>query len=92
MKCLSKFSNAIRIFQEYSLDLLLRQWWTDDRLDYSKWNTSEQKLELDTKTMNKVWVPDTYFSNERRAAIHSVTTTNKLMHIHRDGTIVYSMR
>ena len=42
--------------------------------------------------MNKVWVPDTYFSNERRAAIHSVTTTNKLMHIYRDGTIVYSMR
>ena len=74
------------------MDLLLRQWWNDDRLDYSKWNTTEQKLELDTKTMNKVWVPDTYFSNERRASIHSVTTTNKLMHIYKDGTIVYSMR
>lgn len=80
------------VSMEYSVDLLLRQWWNDDRLDYSKWNTTEQKLELDTKTMNKVWVPDTYFSNERRASIHSVTTTNKLMHIYKDGTIVYSMR
>ncbi|KAL4230687.1 Glycine receptor subunit alpha-3 [Mactra antiquata] len=76
---------------EYSIDVYLRMLWIDERLDYSNFST-KPKLELDTKNIDHVWQPDVFFENEKKATIHSVTTPNKLMHIHRNGTVVYSIR
>lgn len=67
-------------------------WWRDQRLDYSTITNSTNKLELDTRQIDKVWQPNIYFENEKRAFIHEVTNTNKLMHIFSDGTVVYSIR
>ena len=91
---LSPFSfNANILFQsqEYSIDIYLRQQWEDPRLEYDNW-TSLARLELDNKVMDKVWTPDTFFVNEKHAFVHNVTIPNKLMHIHRNGTVLYSMR
>ena len=49
-------------------------------------------LEMDPKSMHKVWVPDLYMVNEKRASIHDITTPNKLLHIYSDGLVIYSMR
>ncbi|RUS84781.1 hypothetical protein EGW08_007465 [Elysia chlorotica] len=49
-------------------------------------------LELDTRLMDKVWYPDTFFINERHAKFHEITVPNKLMHIFSNGTVFYSMR
>ncbi|GFR99777.1 glycine receptor subunit alpha-2 [Elysia marginata] len=49
-------------------------------------------LELDTRLMDKVWYPDTFFINEREAKFHEVTVPNKLMHIFSNGTVFYSLR
>lgn len=49
-------------------------------------------LELDQKMIEKIWVPDSFFPQEKRAKIHTVTVPNRLLHIHKDGTVVYSMR
>lgn len=76
---------------EYSLDVYLRSWWKDDRLDFST-ISNLSKLELDINNMDKVWQPDLFFENEKRAEIHKVTKINKLMHIFRDGTVVSSLR
>lgn len=50
------------------------------------------RLELDTRVMDKVWYPDTFFINERDAKFHEMTVPNKLMHIFSNGTVFYSMR
>ncbi|KAK3596520.1 hypothetical protein CHS0354_021024, partial [Potamilus streckersoni] len=76
---------------EYSLDVFFRQSWLDPRLVYGN-RSSLSWLELDTKLIDKVWVPDTYFANEKRASFHTVTVPNKLMHLYRNGTVMYSMR
>ena len=72
--------------------MLLRQWWIDERLNFENWSTPAEKLELDTKSISKVWEPDLYFVNEKRAHLHTVTTSNRLMHIYKNGTVVNSMR
>ena len=82
----------IPLFQEFSIDCILRQTWRDERLSYEDKNSSSIKLELDSKQLGSVWQPDLYFKNEKRASIHTITNSNKLMHIYKNGTIVYSMR
>nr|KAG5709219.1 hypothetical protein BaRGS_017971 [Batillaria attramentaria] len=76
---------------DYSLNIYLRQRWVDPRLQFINHSHSEW-LELDTKIMRKVWVPDTFFRNEKQGAFHDVTVPNRLMHLYRNGTIYYSMR
>lgn len=76
---------------DYSLNIYLRQRWMDPRLQFINHSRSAW-LELDTKIMQKVWVPDTFFRNEKKGAFHDVTVPNRLMHLYRNGTIYYSMR
>ncbi|XP_076447087.1 glycine receptor subunit alpha-2-like isoform X2 [Babylonia areolata] len=76
---------------DYSLNVYLRQRWVDPRLQFMNYSRAEW-LELDTKLMRKVWVPDTFFRNEKKGAFHEVTVPNRLMHLYRNGTIYYSMR
>jgi hypothetical protein len=42
--------------------------------------------------MQDVWVPDTYFQNEKSATFHTVTVPNKLLHIKNNGLVTYSVR
>ena len=73
------------------MSMFLRQRWHDHRLKYEK-IPGISHLELDTKVIKNVWVPDLFFNNEKKANIHHVTVPNMLMHIYPDGDVVYSMR
>ena len=88
---LSLCCDYITTFQDYTLHLFLRQTWTDSRLNFSHL-TNISVLELDQKRISDVWVPDTYFPNEKTASFHTVTVPNKLLHIQKDGYVIYSVR
>ncbi|GFN97575.1 glycine receptor subunit alpha-2 [Plakobranchus ocellatus] len=77
--------------EEYSMSIFLRMRWVDERL---KWNESniEDQLEVDPKLTSRIWAPDLYFLNEKEAIVHDVTVLNKLMQIHKNGTIDTSTR
>ncbi|XP_060084024.1 glycine receptor subunit alphaZ1-like isoform X2 [Ylistrum balloti] len=76
---------------DFSVDIFLRQKWIDPRLVFTNM-TDITRLELDQKLIDKVWVPDTIFTNEKEAAVHSITVPNKLMHLYQNGTVFYSAR
>ncbi|KAL4235134.1 Glycine receptor subunit alpha-3 [Mactra antiquata] len=76
---------------EFTFGAFIRQIWRDDRLIYKKLPRL-RSLELDSKFMDKVWVPDLFLANEKAAHFHIVTVPNKLMHIYPDGKILYSVR
>nr|KAG5693731.1 hypothetical protein BaRGS_002114 [Batillaria attramentaria] len=76
---------------EFTTDLVIEQRWTDDRLKFYDL-VDASFLELDTRMMTHVWVPDLYISNEKHAAFHDVTVPNRLMHLHHDGSITYKAR
>lgn len=77
--------------QDFSLTMFLRQRWNDSRLAYEP-DSRMKMLELDSRMMDKVWVPDTYIVNEKDASFHEVTVPNRLMHIYPVGDVQYSLR
>ncbi|KAK6015510.1 hypothetical protein OSTOST_19065, partial [Ostertagia ostertagi] len=54
--------------------------------------TAGQELSLSMAMLDKIWKPDTYFWNGARSYTHSITTSNCLVRLHPDGTVLYSSR
>ena len=77
--------------QDFSITFYLRQKWVDERLAFPTFRGSEV-LELDTHLKDRLWVPDIFFRNEKTAMLHNVTVPNHLIHLHRNGTVMYSSR
>ena len=77
--------------QDFTLDMYFRQYWKDDRLAYGRQNGIEV-LSVSTDYLRNMWVPDTFFCNEKTAYLHMVTTNNEFVRIKYDGGIYRSMR
>ncbi|KAK3098089.1 hypothetical protein FSP39_016011 [Pinctada imbricata] len=84
------FPTVMNIFQDYSMSFYFRQSWTDLRLRYNF--TNVDVLEIDTKMISDLWLPDVYIINEKRASFHDITVPNKLINIYPDGRVFYSAR
>jgi len=79
-------------FQDYSVNMYLRQTWRDPRLTFDAPNPNMEEIRLgDVKNngYSDVWVPDTFFRNEKKAEFHQVTINNKLMKLKSDGAVWY---
>ncbi|XP_050416355.1 glycine receptor subunit alpha-2 [Patella vulgata] len=88
---LLSFDSVSETTMDYSVEIYLTMIWVDERLQFL--NYSDFKwLEVGTKLMDAVWVPDVYFRNEKTAAFHDVTVPNRYLHLYPNGTVVYSMR
>eukprot|EP00057_Strongylocentrotus_purpuratus_P011247 XP_011665721.1 PREDICTED: gamma-aminobutyric acid receptor subunit beta-2-like isoform X2 [Strongylocentrotus purpuratus] len=74
---------------DYTLTMYFRQHWKDERLSY---DPCLGNVSLSGILAERIWVPDTYFPNDKRSFVHDVTVTNKLLRFHHDGTITYGMR
>lgn len=74
---------------EYTMTVFLRQSWKDDRLSY---NHTNKTLGLDSRFVDKLWLPDTFIVNAKSAWFHDVTVENKLIRLQPDGVILYSSR
>ncbi|XP_062605751.1 glycine receptor subunit alpha-1-like, partial [Saccostrea cucullata] len=79
------------VSMDYTLNAILRQTWIDPRLNFSHLSNISM-LELDHRRMSDVWLPDTFFRNEKTATLHAITVPNKLLHITNDGRVRYSIR
>ncbi|XP_071951836.1 gamma-aminobutyric acid receptor subunit beta-like [Antedon mediterranea] len=76
---------------EYTIDLYFRQQWSDPRLSFDD-NIKIEDLALTNEMVRKLWVPDTYFINERRSNYHTVLSENSLIRIKPNGNLLYSTR
>ena len=79
----------IFLWQAHQMDCYFRQSWVDRRLEFSG---PSDKLVVAVNILDRLWMPDTHFFNGKKSYLHTVTTPNKLLRIHRDGRILYSMR
>lgn len=77
-------------FQDYRLNVFLRQQWNDPRLAYKEY--PDDSLDLDPSMLDSIWKPDLFFANEKGANFHEVTTDNKLLRIFHNGNVLYSIR
>lgn len=87
--CTFTFINKVLILsQEFSLDLVISQQWTDPRLN----NSLDHPIVLPGDSKNLIWLPDTFFLNIRSASIHDVMSENSKLSIKPGGVVSYSTR
>lgn len=83
--------SSLIAFQDFTLDIYFRQYWKDNRLSFQRQHGVEI-LSVSTEYLRNMWVPDTFFANEKTAYLHMVTTSNEFVRIAWDGKITRSMR
>ncbi|OCT88351.1 gamma-aminobutyric acid receptor subunit beta-2 isoform X1 [Xenopus laevis] len=74
---------------DYTLTMYFQQAWRDKRLSYS---VIPLNLTLDNRVADQLWVPDTYFLNDKKSFVHGVTVKNRMIRLHPDGTVLYGLR
>ncbi|XP_077292867.1 ligand-gated chloride channel homolog 3 [Arctopsyche grandis] len=86
---IASFDAISEVNMDYTITMYLNQYWKDERLAFS---TEEEILTLSGDFAEKIWVPDTFFANDKNSFLHDVTERNKLVRLSGDGTITYGMR
>ncbi|KAJ8385795.1 hypothetical protein AAFF_G00182390 [Aldrovandia affinis] len=74
---------------DYTITMYFQQSWRDKRLSYTG---IPLNLTLDNRVADQLWVPDTYFINDKKSFVHGVTVKNRMIRLHPDGTVLYSLR
>lgn len=69
--------------------MYLRQFWSDPRL---KFEGSNESLTVGIEMVKNIWVPDTFFPNEKRSFFHEATTHNSFLRIKPNGEVLRSIR
>ena len=69
--------------------MYLRQSWQDSRLAFDKFPTKLTQLRMGENSWNEIWIPDTFFRNEKGANFHEVTVNNRMLRLSRTGNLWY---
>ncbi|XP_047524760.1 gamma-aminobutyric acid receptor subunit beta-like isoform X1 [Pieris napi] len=84
-------SSLSEVKMDFTLDFYFRQFWTDPRLAYKK-RAGVETLSVGSEFIKNIWVPDTFFVNEKQSYFHIATTSNEFIRIHYSGSITRSIR
>ncbi|XP_053971543.1 gamma-aminobutyric acid receptor subunit beta isoform X6 [Hylaeus anthracinus] len=84
-------SSVSEVLMDFTLDFYFRQFWTDPRLAFKK-RTGVETLSVGSEFIKNIWVPDTFFVNEKQSYFHIATTSNEFIRIHHSGSITRSIR
>ncbi|XP_074597248.1 gamma-aminobutyric acid receptor subunit beta-like [Brevipalpus obovatus] len=84
-------SSVSEVQMDFTCDMYFRQYWTDPRL---KFNATEKinALYVGAEVADRIWVPDTFFANEKSASFHYATTKNTFLRIGNTGSVMRSIR
>jgi len=91
------FSSIDDVKMEYSFQVTLRQQWNDKRLRFKEklpgLGVQDGKIKYLTMTdASKVWMPDTFFRNEKIGRFHTILTPNLYVRVFPNGDVLYSIR
>ncbi|XP_072766329.1 gamma-aminobutyric acid receptor subunit beta isoform X9 [Anoplolepis gracilipes] len=84
-------SSVSEVLMDFTLDFYFRQFWTDPRLAF-KQRPGVETLSVGSEFIKNIWVPDTFFVNEKQSYFHIATTSNEFIRIHHSGSITRSIR
>jgi len=79
------------------MSMYFRQEWRDPRLVFPEIVNSKNKKKITIRLKDgdwkTIWVPDTYFRNEKGAAkFHDVTVSNRMLNVNCTGHVWYVTR
>lgn len=84
-------SAVSEVQMDFTSDFYFRQAWRDERLSFVKTQDLEQ-MTVGAEVASKIWVPDTFFANEKTAYFHVATTPNTFLRISSQGEVYRSIR
>ncbi|XP_035718609.1 gamma-aminobutyric acid receptor subunit beta-like isoform X17 [Vespa mandarinia] len=84
-------SSLSEVKMDFTLDFYFRQFWTDPRLAFTQ-QKGVETLSVGSEFIKNIWVPDTFFVNEKQSYFHIATTSNEFIRIHHSGSITRSIR
>lgn len=90
MRILS-ISSVSEVLMDFTADFYFRQTWNDPRLAFKKLKDI-QTLYVGAEVSKKIWLPDTFFGNEKVAYFHEATTPNVFLRIENTGEVFRSIR
>uniref|UniRef100_H9GK80 Gamma-aminobutyric acid type A receptor beta4 subunit n=1 Tax=Anolis carolinensis TaxID=28377 RepID=H9GK80_ANOCA len=86
---ISSIDQISEVNMDYTITMYFQQSWRDKRLAYSDLPLN---LTLDNRVADQLWLPDTYFLNDKKSFLHGVTVKNRMIRLHPDGTVLYGLR
>ncbi|ROT84944.1 ionotropic GABA receptor beta subunit 1b, partial [Penaeus vannamei] len=84
-------SSVSEVLMDFTLDFYFRQHWTDPRLSFPDRGGLDE-LTVGSEYLQKIWVPDTFFANEKKSYFHMATTSNEMLRITSQGNVLRSIR
>ncbi|XP_071124551.1 glycine receptor subunit alpha-2-like [Mytilus edulis] len=89
---IDSFDSINEANMDFTVGIFLHLYWHDER--YIQWimKSSSHKVSFDHKSMEKLWLPDIYFPNEKEARLHSVFVPNKMLSANLGGNVSYTAR
>ena len=84
-------SSVSEVNMDFTADFYFRQSWQDPRLSFTKTQEIENLI-VGAEVADKIWVPDTFFANEKQAYFHKATTFNTFLRIGHMGDVFRSIR
>ncbi|XP_002730865.2 glycine receptor subunit alpha-2-like [Saccoglossus kowalevskii] len=84
-----RIDNIAEVTMDFDTSMFLRQQWNDPRLRY---NESITNIPPSGTLLDKIWLPDLFFFNEKDSHFHDITTDNVLVRFAGNGDVLYSMR
>ena len=84
------FEKIDDVKMEFSIQITFRQQWNDNRLAFSDMGGKIKYLTMTERS--KVWMPDTFFRNEKEAKFHEIIQPNLYVRVFPDGDVLYSIR
>lgn len=86
----NSFYSISEATMDYQLSFYLQQRWLDPRLGwYNKSSVKLKKIKLGDGMWTQLWIPDTFFRNEKKANFHDVTVANRMLRLDENGSLWY---
>ena len=84
------FEKIDDVKMEFSFQITFRQQWNDNRLGYNDMGGRMKYLTMTDR--GKVWMPDTFFRNEKEGKFHNIIQPNLYVRVFPNGDVLYSIR
>ncbi|KAK7097043.1 glycine receptor subunit alpha-2-like [Littorina saxatilis] len=83
------FDSISEASMDYTVSIMMALSWVQPNLKYQY---EVEFFEIDNDNMKKIWIPDLYFPNEKKASFHQVMNPNQMMRLYPDGRLEYFAR
>lgn len=72
------------------MNFYFRQYWNDPRLAFHPSGT--ETIGFGHEFSKSIWLPDTFFVNEKQGFAHSITARNEFIKVKSSGDVIRSVR